>query len=158
MKLKTLIGAAAASVIIGAALSASAAGNRHVNGNWMADFGGGPLSFSTNAVEHKNGAVTGSVMWSTVVMGTNSSAAFPGGDKAYVCGAITGGTKYDEGFRFHMTKYVDNGEGKNAPTDSTSPMFISATALDCADAPLQSLLSAFEHLGAVTSGNIQVKD
>jgi hypothetical protein len=159
MNSKTILRAAASSVLIGAALSVTAAGNRHVTGGWDASFfGGDPISFNSNAIQHKNGSVKGHVVWGPGVSGTNDDALFPGGGKAYVCGEVTGGALYSGSPLFHMAKYVDNGEGKNAPADTTSPMFLSGSVLDCNDASMQALLTAFEAAGVLVNGNIQVKD
>jgi hypothetical protein len=147
--------AAALSCAALVAVSATAAGNRHVNGEWSI-FG---TDYMQNAVEHKDGSVTGSWNYGSGSMGIPDCIYFEGdGMTATVSGMSTSGFGYDDGFIYHMSSYTDNGEGKNAPADTTSYYWYgNFPEFNCMEEVWRVFVQTSGSF-AITGGNVQVKD
>lgn len=133
-----------------------AVGNPHANGEGT--IGAGAFQISLNAIQHKDGTVTGSLVvhdelgtWVLEIACLNII-----GNRAILSGTIVAADGPNAPFVGYAGVFSveDNGQGRNAPPDRMSLVLLEPTPFDCFDPSVIDNIPPFIPLD---SGNLNVK-
>lgn len=153
---------------VSAVATGPAAGNKSVTGTWISQWPYWQQVHELNAIEHRDGTVTGTfsfrILPYTEGVSGNVDCLEVIGNQAYVSGIITAPSIW-AGYPF-MVRVTDNGEGAGAPRDSMTNVWVEANPinppLSCHEAAYRQQLAYWQLLVyrgdfAVVEGNIQVR-